>query len=213
MKNHTQLHTKKQQNNKKIQSGRIAHSPQNTTVSRSFWQLVADVMVSTENTELGQSYLPLGNQYALRGINYKIDEFNISEMVAVFDQYRIDRIDIYASKNDNSRNVTLYTSFDPDDSAGVTWEQMSRRRNARTTSLKINEPRKLVATFKPVVNFKNTGPTGPDSPQNVVPMPGTWIDSSSTNQSFNGVKFFATAENNFSITLHAQAFITFKGAI
>jgi len=196
--------------NRRVQSGRVATNGNHQVVQRSFWQIRSDVRLSSEVTEAGQSYLSLGSSYLTTGINYRIREFIDSTFMENYDMYRIKRIQIFATKNDDARNITVYSSFDYDDSNPPTWAEVARRQNVRTTTLKINEPRKLIATFTPVVNFTNTGSAGADSPQNVVATNNPWIDSSASNQSYNGIKIFATAQNPFSLTFHARVSVEYK---
>jgi len=199
----------------RVQSGRVATSHHNTKqlVTRTLWQRRADASISETVEQPDESFLTTGTQFIVKGINYRLREFVDEDIVNNFDQYKIKKIQIFATKNDAARNVTLFTSFDPDDSVSQTWKEISRRQNVSTTTLKINEPRKLVASFVPVGNFTNTGVAGNDSPQNVVPSPNCWWDTTATNQSFNGLKIFAAAEDAFSVTFHAKVTVDFKGKI
>jgi len=199
----------------RVQSGRVATSHHNTKqiVTRTLWQRRADISVSSTAEEVDNSYLAVGTQYFSRSINYRLREFVDQDIVDNFDQYKIRKVQIFATKNDAARNVTLFSSFDPDDAVSQTWKEISRRQNVTTTTLKINEPRKLIASFVPVGNFTNTGAVGNDSPQNVVPSPNCWWDTTATNQSFNSIKIFAAAEDAFSVTFHAKITVDFKGKI
>lgn len=211
MKNNNRIRT-----SNRVQSGQIAsNAPAGGTqiVKRALWQRLGDVLLSQEVASPTDSYLTVGTSYGQRGINYRIREFMDVNLLNNYDAYRIDRIDVYAQKSDTARNVTLFSSFDIDDSTAITWQDMSRRQNVKTTSLKINEPRKKVASFVPVINFNNTGSSGADSPQNVIMTNKPWIDASATNNSYNGIKFWAAADDQFSVTFHAHAHISLKGKI
>jgi len=201
--------------NNRVQSGRVATSHHTTKqiVTRTLWQRRADIHVADTAEAIEDSFLAIGTAYKAIGINYRLREFVDKDILDNFDQYRIKKIQIFATKNDAARNVTLFSSFDPDDSVTADWSTLSRRQNVSTTTLKINEPRKLVASFAPVGNYTNTGAAGADSPQNVVPSPNCWWDTAASNQSFNGIKFFAAAEDAFSLTFHAKVTVDFKGKI
>ena len=197
----------------RVQSGIVATSNNGKhIVKRKHWQLLADIRISGATSGVEDSYLTVGTEFLNTGINFRIREF-VTSVTKVYDTYRIDRIDLFAevSPARDFTPVTVISSFDPDDSVAITWQEMSQRQNSTMTTLKVFEPKKLIASFAPVPNFTNTGSAGADSPQNVVALDKPWIDSAATNQSYNGIKIFAASQrtSTFSLILHARAHISF----
>lgn len=207
----------KSTNAKKVMSGQIAqNNPQRQIVKRSSWQFLADIRVGEATTDPRESFMSVGSYLVKTGLNYRIREF-FDAVIDNYDCYRMDRIDVYAEilPSRNSAPVTVISSFDPDDSTTPDWRIMAVRQNSKMTTLKLNEPKKLIASFVPVPNFVNTGVAGNDSPQNVVPMNRPWLDASATNQSYNGIKVCAFCQNQdvFSILFHARGTYSFMSKI
>lgn len=181
--------------------------------TRAVWALRSDIRLSEEVQTVDQSYMATGTYFYAGGINYRIKECALDDILTAYDSYRIDLVEVYAQVNDASDHVTLFSAFDPDDSNTTNWREMSRRQNVTVTILKKTNKRKLIAKYKPRINFNNTGTGGQDSPQNVVPASGTWVDCASNFQSHNGTKIFASSQARFSIDFHMRFRISFRGKI
>jgi len=203
---------RKDPRNDRVQSGLVTTNPRKQIVKRIGWQRRVDVFVSESSPDVDDTFLPFGAQWMHKGINYRCREFYPS-ISQDYDCYRLDRVDVYAEyvPGASLAPVTIISCFDPDDSDAINWEKMSTRQNSKMTVLKLNEPKKLIASFAPVPNFNNTGAVGLDSPQNVVPMNRPWLDSAATNNSYNGLKVFATQQGDqpFSLAFHVKGYFSF----
>jgi len=192
-----------------------AEVPRMTVQSRYLWQPLLDTETGSTAAAPEESFLGTGSTYASRGLDYSLRDFltSVNQVANSYDQYRIVEIEVYAIRDTTVVTSPMFiaSSVDLDDTATPTWGTLSQRSNVAITTMNPIKPMVLIAKWKPVANFNAT--TG-DNPANMIPRAGQWFDTSIINQSFNGLKVNAAAEQNFgSLSFRARARVEFRGRI
>jgi hypothetical protein len=195
-----------------------AEVPKYRINTRHVFQLRAEPVVTGTVTNPDQASLPVGSQFADAIFAYNLKSFyeSSSGLLAVYDQYRIRWIEIYAEQAYEGPgidlNKTIYASVDHDDINLPNWLEIQSRENVSMTCIRNNNPKQVVARFKPVANFVNAAG---DSPSNIIPNSNAWFDVAANTQDFNGLKvhFEAPGGSTTSLRFSAKACIEFRGKI
>lgn len=188
----------------------VARNPareRNQTKRRQF--TIQKFTTKQSDNVLSQSQSPftVGSQYQSNHITIKATDFTpeAQEWIRQHDRYRIKSCELFVTsyvKNRDSQVGALgtfpihhYSYCDSDSSisqtGGVTpWINVTTRNNIARTVLRGNNPSIMVAKWNPRLLFD---PTQGNSPTNVVPRAGIWIDALSLDQEHSGVRTYSAS--------------------
>jgi len=116
----------------------------------------------------------------------RFDSYTIEEI-----EYQLTLVSSDTSGNQRILPVTVW-SFEDRDSpreVGANWAQTRDRQNLSRVVLRANNPSLTIAKIRPVPLFD--GAVTDNSPSNIVPSSGKWVDSLAIKQRFNGLRVFS----------------------
>lgn len=197
------------------------------TVTQSKWFIATDADIANSEQVLssGSSPYEVGSQITNHADDTSLADIG-SEAVAWaqrFDSYTISEVEYYLilsmTDQDNQRTlpVTVWAFEDRDSprEVGANWSQTKDRQNLTRVVLRSNLPTVTLANIKPVPLFD--GAVTDNSPSNVVPSNGKWIDSLATRQRFNGIRVFSaccakdTSGQTYKYTLYLEKRVKITG--
>lgn len=133
-----------------------------------------------------------------------------------FDQFRFKTFEVFLAVDKQpgvplvDPNLVIFSSVDQDDALPTSWEQFKARKNIAMTSTNASQNLVRIGKFKPNANFAAS--TVSSGPQNMIPGPNIWFDSSSKDQQFLGIKVHVASLSNQTVkfAIFVKAEIEFK---
>jgi len=161
----------------------------------------SNVLSSTE------SPFTVGSQYQSNHVTIKATQFSTEAQnwIRQHDRYRIKSCELFVTSYVKNRDgqvgalgtfpIHHYSFCDSDTSLAQTggttpWINVTTRNNIARTVLRSNNPSILVAKWNPRLLYD---PTTGNSPSNVVPRAGMWIDAITLDQEHSGVRLYSAA--------------------
>jgi len=211
----------------------VTQNPAKTKkVTQSKWFLAEKADIANSEQALSNSSTPyeVGSQVTNHADDTTLADVGQAavEWAQRFDCYTIDHVEyqiglVSTDESGNQRTlpVTVW-SFEDRDSpreVGANWSQTRSRQNLSRVVLRSNNPSLTIAKIKPVPLFD--GGVTDNSPANIVPNSGKWIDSLSIKQRFNGIRVFSACPTKdlsgqtyrYTLYLEKRVKITGKSAL
>jgi len=160
---------------------------------------VSETVLSTT-----QSIYGLGSQFTAGTLIFSAEQLSAAAKVFIqsFDKYQISNIEIfvtYTIKSLTGRvernapvNLWFYEDTDCDASSATSWLRVRDRRNLGMVTLNSLTPMKRLLSFKPTPSY-DTSTVVSQSPANIVPKKGQWLDALNLSQQMAGFRFFGAS--------------------
>jgi len=195
----------------------VARNPareRNVTRRRQFLVSIFNTKSSANVLSTSQSPFPVGSQYLSNHLTFNANDLSseATAWIRQHDRYKIETCELFVTSTSKNRDNNVgalttmpihhYSFCDLDSSTsqtgGVTeWNQVQTRNNLSRTVLRSNNPSILVAKFSPKPIFD---PSTSNSPSNVVPTRGLWIDSLTLDQEHSGVRTYSATPTELDIS-------------
>jgi len=149
-----------------------------------------------------QSVFPVGSQFVAGSLTFSGEQLSSSARAFIqsYDKYKITGVEIFCNYVAKSRNgsvdrnvpvdIWFYEDADCDSSTQTSWLRTRDRRNLGNVTLNAFKPKSRLMAFEPTPTY-NVSPVTSQSPSNVVPTKGKWLDALNLSQQMAGFRFFA----------------------
>lgn len=149
-----------------------------------------------------QSLYGVGSTFTQGTLTFSAEQLSAAAQVYIqnYDKYKITGIEIFVTMGAESLNGSVdknvpvnlwfYEDTDCDSGTQTSWTRVRDRRNLGMVSLNAFTPTKRLLSFQPTPSF-DTQTTLSQSPANIVPRKGQWIDALNLAQQMAGFRFFA----------------------
>lgn len=161
----------------------------------------ANAFVSESVLSTSQSLYGLGSQFTAGTLTFSAEQLSAAAKIFIqsFDKYQITNVEIFVTFTARSltgkveRNVPVnlwfYEDTDCDSASATSWLRVRDRRNLGMVTLNSLTPMKRLLSFKPTPSY-DTSSVISQSPSNIVPKKGQWLDALNLSQQMAGFRFF-----------------------
>lgn len=149
-----------------------------------------------------QSVYPVGSQFLAGTQTFSGEQLSASAQAFIqnYDKYKISNVEIFVNLAQRSRqgqvdrsvpvDVWFYEDADCDSSTQTSWLRTRDRRNLGNVTLTSINPKMRLMSFEPTPTYVANA-TVSQSPTNIVPAKGKWLDALNLSQQMAGFRFFA----------------------
>jgi len=173
----------------------------NVRRSRHFLAEKAIVSESSQVLSSSQSPYPVGSQYSAETLLFAARDLsaNAREWIQKHDKYTVDQLELFCTLTSSTRGTAIdknlpievyfYEDTDADPATQTSWIRTQDRDNIGKVVLNAFNPTARLIKFKPTITLEADASL--QSPANIIPPKGTFVDALSLNQKFSGVRVFA----------------------